>query len=811
MIVITRKLFTLVAGFVLMTSSLAATNFMVTKTADTADGTCDADCSLREAVIAANASAGTDTITLPSGTYALSLTGAAEDTAASGDLDITDDLIINGAARDTTVINGQAADRIFHVIQSVAGSPVSLSLSQLTVRNGKNISGAALNFRSDGGMTINDVLFTKNYALNGWGGAIKIRAFNSLTGFPTLNMNNSIVTENCATSGAGMEGVGTWNINGSTISKNGGPFTPEGGTLINCDVYDWGGGGMYLQAVDLNLKDSSITDNVAIAGGGINSNCCEVNIRNSTIARNKAYGVGTVAFSKNGGGGLWITGVTSSAIINNSTITDNEVGDATGGLGGGVGISTFPAISARFSNTLLAGNTGVNGPDCFGPAISLGNTLLGDASGCTYTAAGDASDLSGAAGLAAFSNNGQPGNGHYPLLATSAAVDTGNNMTCETTDQLGLARPADGDNDTNAVCDIGAIERPGIPPLADVCPSGCSFTSIQAAINAAATGGTIKVGNGHYSEAITIDSGKILVSLNGPAVTVINALGLNSSVVTMDNATLDGFMITGGSAVDGGGILASGGKIKNNVIEGNSASGNGGGLHFRFNRSIVTGNIIRNNTAGSRGGGVYTNAYLIFSGNTVEANSVSTSSRGGGIYQMPYRSVVIEGNVFKGNAGAAIAVPTYAYGQIRNNLIFGNYIGVYFGIYSHGLAVNNTITGNTYGVLNGGGCQAGCPQVSNSIVWGNTTNDVNSSITVTYSILGVSRAGTGNIAADPLFVVGGDYRLKAASPAIDSGRDAAADGVTLDRDGKTRPRDGDGLGAGSTGDGSDYDIGAYEY
>ena len=47
----------------------AAAPFVVTKTADTADGTCSADCSLREAITAANNAAGTDTITVPAGTY----------------------------------------------------------------------------------------------------------------------------------------------------------------------------------------------------------------------------------------------------------------------------------------------------------------------------------------------------------------------------------------------------------------------------------------------------------------------------------------------------------------------------------------------------------------------------------------------------------------------------------------------------------------------------------------------------------------------------------------------------------------------
>src|SRR5262252_9249222 len=41
-----------------------ATNFVVTKTADTNDGSCNADCSLREAIIAANSNGpGADTIT----------------------------------------------------------------------------------------------------------------------------------------------------------------------------------------------------------------------------------------------------------------------------------------------------------------------------------------------------------------------------------------------------------------------------------------------------------------------------------------------------------------------------------------------------------------------------------------------------------------------------------------------------------------------------------------------------------------------------------------------------------------------------
>ncbi len=75
--------------------------------------------------------------------------------------------------------------------------------------------------------------------------------------------------------------------------------------------------------------------------------------------------------------------------------------------------------------------------------------------------------------LDAFADDGTPGNGHFPLVSDSPAIDAGNPAdpgsggdACEATDQLGSPRPADGNCDGTALCDIGAIEF--TPEVGDV-------------------------------------------------------------------------------------------------------------------------------------------------------------------------------------------------------------------------------------------------------------------------------------------------------------------------------------------------------
>ncbi|MEO5623505.1 MAG: CSLREA domain-containing protein, partial [Dokdonella sp.] len=73
------------SGNTLDFSVTAATQYAVTKTADTNDGACDADCSLREAIAASNANPGA--VRIPAGTYSLTIAGAEEYGNATGSLD----------------------------------------------------------------------------------------------------------------------------------------------------------------------------------------------------------------------------------------------------------------------------------------------------------------------------------------------------------------------------------------------------------------------------------------------------------------------------------------------------------------------------------------------------------------------------------------------------------------------------------------------------------------------------------------------------------------------------------------------------
>ncbi len=119
---------------------------------------------------------------------------------------------------------------------------------------------------------------------------------------------------------------------------------------------------------------------------------------------------------------------------------------------GGSSITNFSIL--HLYNTIIA-NT-VDRADCAGILTTNINNLIEDGS-CGAPLSGD--PILGPLvdyGGATFT---------HALLPGSPAIDAGDNATCLITDQRGVARPFDGDNNGSAICDIGAYEAV-IPVLA---------------------------------------------------------------------------------------------------------------------------------------------------------------------------------------------------------------------------------------------------------------------------------------------------------------------------------------------------------
>src|SRR5262249_28991554 len=130
---------------------IVPSTFHVTTLADGGAG------SLRDAITRANTHAGADIITFQEGvTGTIALTG--------GELDITDDLTINGPGADRLAVSGGNASRVFKV---EAGEAVRIS--GLTIAEGNAGSGNGGGLDNFGALTVSNVVFSGNSATDGGG------------------------------------------------------------------------------------------------------------------------------------------------------------------------------------------------------------------------------------------------------------------------------------------------------------------------------------------------------------------------------------------------------------------------------------------------------------------------------------------------------------------------------------------------------------------------------------------------------------------------------------------------------------------
>ena len=152
-----------------------------------------------------------------------------------------------------------------------------------------------------------------------------------------------------------------------------------------------------------------------------------------------------------GGAGIFNLG---SLTANHATIYQND----SDGLGGG--LVSLGSATASLSNSIVAGNvSGRPLGDVSGGYVSLGGNLIGDgenANGFTQltdqvgTNASPIDPL-----LGPLADNGGPTLTHRPILG-SLVIDAG--VGSLAVDQRGVARTVDGDGNSSAVVDVGAVE-----------------------------------------------------------------------------------------------------------------------------------------------------------------------------------------------------------------------------------------------------------------------------------------------------------------------------------------------------------------
>jgi uncharacterized repeat protein (TIGR01451 family) len=304
-------------GLLLGASQAAQAQIVVTRTDDVFPPVCNSgvDCSLRGAILQANANAGADTITFAalSGTYTLTIAGA-DDTGNAGDLDITGDLTIQGRGASQTIIQAGPAlgDRVFDVGPTGA---VTVTFEGITIQGGKAVNGGGIRSSNPSVITVTNSIITNNVA-SGAGGGISAEANTRLT------LSNTTTSGNTATVNAGGINCAPCDLSvtGSTISNN-----------VAATPLTSVGGGISVQgsSAQVNIQNSALTGNeAALRGGGIEieSSSSAANSITSTTITGNGSGATTTSFDFESG----TQGFTAGNVINTLTwqLTTHRGADA---------------------------------------------------------------------------------------------------------------------------------------------------------------------------------------------------------------------------------------------------------------------------------------------------------------------------------------------------------------------------------------------------------------------------------------------------------------------------------------------------
>jgi CSLREA domain-containing protein len=365
-----------------------AATFTVTRLDDPAPNGCLAgDCSLREAVAAANALPGSDTVVLGSGTHVLQLqAGATAVTLAS-----TGTILLRGAGRDATALTASGAgtllalDGITATVRDLtlrdavagaatAGSAIRASGSMLwldgvRLANNAAAEGGAL-YLVDTAADLAGTQVTGSRAADRGGGVyarnspLRLRRGSSIDGIETGGYGGGVftddevvadddcaVTGNAAHYGGGIAGPYTASLYVRGVQTTGGDGLFEIASNVATgkqpmwQIDDGAGGGLYSDG-GMYLERVAVRDNQSNQrGGGVAAAVGKLTMKDSVVSGNHAASTaGGIQSSRN------------DLVLERVGVHDNDAGMNGGGLVIGGSITETPA-SATLRNVDFHDNT----------------------------------------------------------------------------------------------------------------------------------------------------------------------------------------------------------------------------------------------------------------------------------------------------------------------------------------------------------------------------------------------------------------------------------------------------------------------